>query len=215
MSLIDDALKRAQEASRKAGEKEKARPWTPAPLPDAGLARRRGFLRALRVTLLGLGGLILAVFLGRLVWNAAAPSDQNRPAAIPAPVSAPPTVPAAVNSVPTVAPTAAVAAVAPARPRPTRVAIPQTPDVLPEVVEVPPVPSTLADGRTFVGVVNLPEGRRIELGGIAWSEEAPRAVLNDRIVATDAYVEGFTVKKIEENRVTLERDGMTIYLSIR
>ena len=35
MSLIDDALKRAQEATRKAGEADKPRPWTPAPLPDA------------------------------------------------------------------------------------------------------------------------------------------------------------------------------------
>ena len=70
-------------------------------------------------------------------------------------------------------------------------------------------------GRTYVGVVHLPEGRRIELGGIVWSEEEPRALLNDRIVATDAYVEGFTVAKIEENRVALEKDGMTIYLVLK
>ena len=42
MSLIDEALKRAQEATRSQGAKTDARPWTPAPLPDAGLARRRG-----------------------------------------------------------------------------------------------------------------------------------------------------------------------------
>ena len=41
MSLIDEALKRAQEASQREGEKSQERPWTPAPLPDAGLARRR------------------------------------------------------------------------------------------------------------------------------------------------------------------------------
>ena len=42
MSLIDEALKRAQEASQREGAKgETARPWTPAPLPDAGLAKRR------------------------------------------------------------------------------------------------------------------------------------------------------------------------------
>jgi hypothetical protein len=73
----------------------------------------------------------------------------------------------------------------------------------------------LQDGRTYVGVVQLPDGAKIELGGIAWSEEEPRALLNDRIVGTDAYVAGFTVAKIEENRVVLVRDGMTVYLAVK
>jgi hypothetical protein len=111
-------------------------------------------------------------------------------------------------------PTAAESA-APTRPRPTRVAIPQTEDIAPQVVEVPPPPSELRDGRTYLRVVVLPDGSRIELGGIVWSEEEPRALLNERIVATDAYVAGFTVASIEENRVALVRDGMTIYLAIK
>jgi len=212
VSLIDEALKRAQEASQKEGKKgETARPWTPAPLPDAGLAKRRALVRASLRALAGIGIVVVLAFLGRLVWNAAAPEapPPSRAAALAAPTAIPMSPP--VEALPT---TAAVVA-APTRLRPTKVAIPEAEDASPGVVEVPPPASVLDDGRTYVGVVNLPEGRRIELGGIVWSEEEPRALLNDRIVATDAYVEGFTVAKIEENRVALEKDGMTIYLVLK
>ena len=79
----------------------------------------------------------------------------------------------------------------------------------------PPAARPLADGRTYVGVVQLPGGARIEIGGIAWSQEEPRALLNDRIVATGAYIEGFTVAKIEEDRVVLEKDGVSISISLK
>ena len=46
MSLIDDALKRAQAAQGNRPPENGKRPWTPAPLPDRGRADRR---RALRV----------------------------------------------------------------------------------------------------------------------------------------------------------------------
>jgi hypothetical protein len=58
-------------------------------------------------------------------------------------------------------------------------------------------------------------GVKIELGGIVWSETEPRALLNDRIVAPGGYVEGFNVVKIEEGRVALEKDGVTIYLAVK
>lgn len=213
MSLIDEALKRAQEASQREGQKgETSRPWTPAPLPDAGLARRRALARLGLRALAGIVAVVVLAFLGRMVWNAAAP--ETPPDAGVAAATAPTPAPAFPETlVPT--PNAPAAVGAPARPRPTKIAMPQAEDVSTEVVEVPPPRSVLEAGRTYVGVVNLPDGRRIELGGIVWSEEEPRALLNDRIVATDAYVEGFTVSKIEENRVALVRDGMTIYLSLK
>ena len=220
MSLIDEALKRAQEASQREGEKSQERPWTPAPLPDAGLARRRAAVR-LGLRILGVvAGVVVLAFLGRLVWNSAAPdtptptSPASRVAAVPAPTAVPTL---SETLVPTPLATASSVAGAPpsARPRPTKVGIPQGEDVSASVVEVPAPPSVLEAGRTYVGIVHLPEGRRIELGGIVWSEAEPRALLNDRIVATDSYVEGFTVAKIEENRVALEKDGMTIYLVLK
>jgi hypothetical protein len=220
MSLIDEALKRAQEASQREGEKAQQRPWTPPPLPDAGLARRRAAVRV-GLRILGVAaGVVVLVFLGRLVWDAAAPgtpaapAPARRAAAVPVPTSDP-TFPETVVPTPNATASSVAAARTPAPPRPTKVAIPQSEDVSPGVIEVPPPTSTLNDGRTFVRVLNLPEGRRIELGGIVWSEEEPRALLNDRIVATDAYVEGFTVAKIEENRVALEKDGITIYLVLK
>ena len=212
MSLIDDALKRAQEASRREGDAARSRPWTPAPLPDAGLARRRAALRAVLWTLAGVAAAAALGLGGWIVWNAAAPETpaaERVAAAIPTPAR---TMPEAV--VPTPWPTAAASTV-PARPRPTRVAIPQTEDIAPQVVEVPPPPSEIRDGRTYVRLVVLPDGSRIELGGIVWSEDQPRALLNERIVATDAYVAGFTVASIEENRVALVRDGVTIYLALK
>ncbi|HEY1435031.1 MAG TPA: hypothetical protein VGG65_06625, partial [Thermoanaerobaculia bacterium] len=72
-----------------------------------------------------------------------------------------------------------------------------------------------ATGRNYVGSLALPGGGRLELGGIVWSETEPRALLNDRIVGTGAYVEGYTVVKIEEDRVVLEKDGATISLSVK
>ena len=223
MSLIDEALKRAQEASQREGEKSQERPWTPAPLPDAGLARRRAAVR-LGLRILGVAaGVVVLAFLGRLVWNAAAPdaptppAPASRAAAVPAPTVAP-TFSETLVPTPVATASSASSAVAPApssRPRPTKVGIPQGEDVSSSVVEVPAPSSVVDNGRTYVGVVHLPEGRRIELGGIVWSEEEPRALLNDRIVAKDAYVEGFTVAKIEENRVALEKDGITIYLVLK
>jgi hypothetical protein len=223
MSLIDDALKRAQEASRREGEKEPARPWTPAPLPDAGLARRRAALRATGRALAAIGGFAVLVFLGRMVWNAAAPEAPRAPRAAALAVPTPaPTLPETV--VPSPVPAAVASDAAPVPPRPARAPQPPPPSVAAEggdsTSRPPERPAAsasrgLADGRTYIGAVELPEGGRIELGGIVWSEVEPRVLLNDRIVATGGYVEGFTVSKIDENRVILVRDGMTIYLAVK
>jgi hypothetical protein len=79
----------------------------------------------------------------------------------------------------------------------------------------PRAPQAVADGKTYAGSVTLPGGGKIELGGIVWSETEPRALLNDRIAAVGAYIEGYNLTKIEENRVALEKDGVTIYVSVK
>jgi hypothetical protein len=234
VSLIDEALKRAQEASRRQGEPERARPWSPPPLPDAGLARRRAIARALGIGAGVIAGLAAVGVLGWIVWNAAASEKTASPvapaatravaAAAPTPE---PTLPETIVSKP---PSANAASGVPASPAPIRAPAtasvngaaqsPRT-DAQPSVPAPAPAPAVasqpkgLSDGRTYIRVVELPEGGRIELGGIVWSEEEPRALLNDRIVAVDGYVEGFTVSKIDENRVVLTRDGMTIYLAVK
>jgi hypothetical protein len=83
-------------------------------------------------------------------------------------------------------------------------------------VEVPaPRRERLVSGKTYAGSVVLAEGARIELGGIVWSETAPRALLNDRVMGVGAYVEGFTVVSIETERVELRKDDLTIFLSVK
>jgi hypothetical protein len=76
-------------------------------------------------------------------------------------------------------------------------------------------PRSAAGPRTYAGSVALPGGEKIELGGIAWSEEEPRALLNDRIVGVGGYVDGYSVSKIETDRVVLEKDGATIVLTVK
>jgi len=49
MSLIDDALKRAQAAGEGEAARPTNRPWTPAPLPDPAIARRRAAVRWLGI----------------------------------------------------------------------------------------------------------------------------------------------------------------------
>ncbi len=78
-----------------------------------------------------------------------------------------------------------------------------------------PHPPRAPASRTYSGSVTLAGGEKIELGGIAWSEEEPRALLNDRIVGVGGYVDGYSVSKIETDRVVLEKDGATIVLTVK
>ena len=219
MSLIDDALKRAQAAGEGEAVKPTSRPWIPTPLPDPGIARRRAMVRwagiAFAAAALALGG----VWLYRREFSSALPlpagegRGEGRPAAAVAPQ-----------------PTATPDAVALATPivvsqplptRPPRTAAPAPAEGEAEAVKpaaptpAPRAPQAVADGRTYAGSVTLPGGAKIELGGIVWSETEPRALLNDRIAAVGAYIEGYSLTKIEENRVALEKDGVTIYVSVK
>jgi len=52
--------------------------------------------------------------------------------------------------------------------------------------------------------VGLGRGRAIRLGGIAWSEAAPLAYLNGRLVGVGEYVEGYRVVAIERDLVRFD-----------
>ncbi|MGE5414384.1 MAG: hypothetical protein ACM3NW_09435, partial [Syntrophomonadaceae bacterium] len=148
------------------------------------------------------------------------------PAMVAAPAATPTPDFVAVATPIVVAPPAGVAAPPPhdVTPRPTR-----RPRATPEpgadavaagerpVPSAPPPVSAHGSGggRSFAGAASLPGGVRIELGGIAWSETEPRALLNDRVMGTGAYVEGWSVERIEEDRVVLEKDGATITITVK
>ena len=240
MSLIDEALKRAQRAADR--EAPRQRPWVPTPLPDAGLARRR---RLVRSTMTGLGaGLGLAALVALLVW-AARGSDrrvaENRvaPAAAPAPAARVP-VPTEVRSgadegAPP--PARAAGAAILVRTPSSGASTPAAPRLLVPSIETTPVhvgpppraaealasasgsprarPAAAAVGKSYHGKVDLPDGGSLELGGIVWSEADPRALVNDRVVGVGAYVQGYTIETIQEDRVVLEKDGKRITVLVK
>ncbi len=221
MSLIDDALKRAQAASEGEAARPTNRPWTPAPLPDPGIARRRAIVRWA-----GIASAITALVLvgGWLVLRELTSSRQPLPAVSGRGEGRPA---AAVAPQPTATPDAVALAtpIVVAQPpvtRPPRIAAPapaptdsEAETAVKPAPPAPRAPQAVADGKTYAGSVALPGGAKIELGGIVWSETEPRALLNDRIAAVGAFVEGYSLTKIEENRVALEKDGVTIYISVK
>jgi hypothetical protein len=71
------------------------------------------------------------------------------------------------------------------------------------------------DGRTFVGALVAPNGARVELGGIVYSETNASALLNGRILPVGAVVEGMTISAIQEDRVELSAEGLTVHLTLR
>lgn len=216
MSLIDEALKRAQSAGEGGAGSTADRPWSPPPMPDSGLARGLRLRRAAGAALL----VIAAAGAAYLYLRRSPDGDAVSRARSAATARAPAADPAAAAQVPTALP---LVVVAPPRSRPAAAATAQSTQAgqsdaseAPAAVEVPaPRRNRLVSGKTYAGSVTLPEGARIELGGIVWSETEPRALLNDRVLGVGAYVEGFTVGSIETERVELRKDDLTIFLSVK
>jgi len=236
VSLIDDALKRAQAADQAARPSD--RPWIPTPMPDPAIARRRTLARWAGIVV----ALAVAAAAGAWLVPRIAPDVSSLAARRPTPPSASAAAAAAPAAVPTpdavtlatpvvVAPPAAVSRVVPGAaeitprparaPRPTPAAdIPGMPATEPATTEAPPAapapaPRPPRAGRTYPSVASLPNGVRIELGGIVWSETEPRALLNERVLGVGSYVEGWSVQTIEEDRVVLEKDGATITITVK
>lgn len=66
----------------------------------------------------------------------------------------------------------------------------------------------------YVGAVSLPGGGSIELGGIAWSESAPSAMLNGSLLGVGDDILGLTVSEIGPRTVVLEGHGQRIALQL-
>ena len=251
MSLIDEALKRAQQAADR--EAPRQRPWVPSPLPDAGLARRRRFVRSTTIGVALAAG--IAAVAALLIWAVHAPSKpeparQAAAARVPVPTEVrragdgdggPPTVAAAAAvAAPTPRPGVAVTPRERAAPPVSAAgAVARRPSELVASIETTPVhvapPPRAAEGissasgspavrsqaappsagKAYKGKVTLPDGGSLELGGIVWNETDPRALVNDRVVGVGAYVQGYTIERIEEDRVVMERDGKRITITVK
>ena len=237
MSLIDQALKRAQAAQQDAGASLPARPWAPTPLPD----RQRARGRRLRQVLFGavvLGVLAAGVF--RLVGRTPGktPGGAKRSSAVTGPLAGPtgglasppakaavsPTGPLPEIFVPPPARAPAVPREKPQRPSRTRDRSPaltlEAPDASnpPGSGLRPPTQdrtTTSREDRIFIGEFSTPSAGKIELGGIVYSETHPVALINGRVVEIGAVIEGFTVAEIQPDRVKLEAEHETIWIRLK
>jgi len=72
----------------------------------------------------------------------------------------------------------------------------------------------LRDGATYLRRATSADGSTIELGGIAYSEDRPIAVINGSVVSPGDMIAGYTIVAIEPERVELEADGVRVYLSL-
>jgi hypothetical protein len=220
MSLIDDALKRAQEEAARQDEAHRLarRPWlAPQPPRKRSPAGRLGAL-ALAFALAAAGS---AWYFARRTAPALpqALSPASPPAPRPAPVAAAPLVPALEN---VEVPPPAAARPASERPKTNR-AVPESDPVSENPPGEKPAPSPaparppraapIPDGKTFVRTVNLPGENPIELDGIVFSETNPVAVIGGHLLGPGSSVGDFEIVKIEENRVTLRGRGVTIFLT--
>ena len=70
----------------------------------------------------------------------------------------------------------------------------------------------LIDGAAYRREVTSADGSLVVLGGIAFSEDRPIAVINGSVVSPGDMIGGFTVIRIEAERVELESDGVRIFL---
>jgi hypothetical protein len=233
VSLIDEALKRADAARRDVAGSPSARPWVPTPLPDSRRVRRRRMKWVLSATVL-FGTLVTAAFFfGRVpgrsrgqVGSASAGTAPLSQRAAPeiARASPSPAIDSEVFVAPPprgLGPSSRGHAASPATRK--SVSVESSPDAgalsSPDMVvrpppDVGPAPA-ISRVKSYPGEVRLPGGERIELGGIVYSDTHPVALINGKVVEVGAVVEGFTVTEIQTDRVRLEGKGGTTWIRVK
>ncbi len=72
----------------------------------------------------------------------------------------------------------------------------------------------LENGRAYLRRAVASDGGEVILGGIAYSEARPNAVINGSIVTPGDMIAGFTVVAITVDHVELEADGVRILLTL-
>ncbi len=72
-----------------------------------------------------------------------------------------------------------------------------------------------AEPKSYVGEVTVPDGGKIELGGIVFSESNPVALINGKVLGPGAVIEEFTIVSIQPDRVELRGRGTTLFLSLK
>lgn len=93
---------------------------------------------------------------------------------------------------------------APARPRQT--------DIVPAPTVQSPLPQPT---REFVGQAQLRDGQLVDLGGIAWSESEPFALLNGQVIGVGELIRSYRVTEIDPDQVILEQDDDRVVLRLK
>ena len=221
MSLIDEALRRAQAAQTGGSGGRDFR--VPMPLPDPGRYRRGRLLRFVAVAVLAAIAIGAGIFLlgrgrgARPPSRAASAARRPSIAALASAVLPTPTLPvvevaappSGISHPPKTAPTA--------RPSPPEkiamVVADRTPRSTPgpepsRAREIPAPELSNASGSPRIG-------KKPELGGIVYSEGSPSALINGRVVRPGGYIDGYTVVRIEPNFVELRDGNGTIILTLK
>jgi hypothetical protein len=240
VSLVSDALKKAE---REAAAREAREKGLPAPLetpvqPYRARRGQRGGKAWIAFAAGGAAAVVVAVLLARPASEREAPDKKATASTSASEAQAPPApTPTAAPVAEPVAPSAAT--VAPPKPLVPAVFEPPAPSASePSAPQAPPPsprttpsaslnPPNASEPRTrseahapaprsakeFVRRVDLPDGSKLELGGIAYSETAPFAYLNGRLLKVGEGIAGYTLVAIERDRVVVR--GAAGELTIR
>lgn len=233
MSLVSEALKKAQrEAARREGRDK----GLPEPLVAGAQPwrARRGNRASLAIALavgaiLVVGGALyivsdsepqrrrderrpekrtataVATETARAPDVPVAAAEPSPPAPSPVESEKPATAPPAGPNVERPGPVAAPTAIAPALTG--RASTPAR-------AEIPP-PAPPARETTFVRSARLASGSEVRLGGIAWSETAPLAYLNGKLLGVGESTSGARVERITRDRVVLAAPEGRIVITLR
>jgi hypothetical protein len=234
MSLVSEALKKAQrEAARREGRDK----GLPEPLvAGAQPWRARRGSRVPIVVTLAAG--LLAVAVGLLFFASRSGDETPRnerspekgpakaveaevgPADLAPPAASPPSVPAvAPIEVESPAPTPTGDSTDGSRAAATAPSAPPSgsPQASPPPANVATAPLAAATRReaTFVRTARLASGAEIRLGGIAWSETAPLAYVNGKLLGVGESAAGARVERIERQRIVLLAPEGRLVITLR
>jgi hypothetical protein len=69
--------------------------------------------------------------------------------------------------------------------------------------------------RVFIERATLASGDTLELGGIAWSETGPYALLDERVVGLGESIMGYMVTRISPQEVELEGSDGALLIRLK
>jgi len=225
VSLVKEALEKAEREAAARAARERG---LPEKLTAAGQPYRARRQRSPWPAAIALGGVALVATAG--AWWALRRAPRPEPIATAAPAAPTATTEERPARASPAGAEPARADIAPSTdPRPAGPPEPDAPAATESAVNVPS-PSmesdapqaTPAPGRrpprtvteTHLRELTLDTGATIRLGGIAWSDAAPLAYLNGKLLGVGESVAGCRVEKIERDRVELARGERRLVLTL-